>query len=175
MWTMLSDNFYDNPKIDAAGNAAAGVFVKALSYCGRYSTDGFLSTVAARKLGSGRELEAVTCAELWQAVAAGETHTVTGRKDSGGRKRADVVFVAPSDGYWIAGYPDRNPTREEYESLADKRREAANTRWHGHASASPLAMPDPDPDPAARGQPASTLDVVDGSAANGPRLGRPGR
>jgi hypothetical protein len=39
-WAKLDDGFWMNPKVLIAGNTAAGVFARMLSYCGCYLTDG---------------------------------------------------------------------------------------------------------------------------------------
>jgi hypothetical protein len=121
MYTLLSDDFYDNPKVDAAGDAGAGVFAKALSYCGRHGTDGFVSTNAAKKLGVPETVDAVTAAQLWRPVTAGELVTVTGRRDTGHRARVDAQLVAPTDGYLIVDYVHFNPRRRNTTCSARRR------------------------------------------------------
>lgn len=46
MWTKLTDDVHDHPKVVIAGNAAFGVWVRALSYCSRHLTDGVLPAPA---------------------------------------------------------------------------------------------------------------------------------
>lgn len=41
-WTKLDDGFWMHPKVLMAGNAAAGIFARLLSYCGSYLTDGMI-------------------------------------------------------------------------------------------------------------------------------------
>lgn len=47
-WTKLDDGFYDNPKVEAVGNEAAGAYARMLSYCGRQLTDGRVPDAKAR-------------------------------------------------------------------------------------------------------------------------------
>lgn len=49
-WTKLDDGFYDNPKVVAAGNEAAGAYARMLSYCGRHLTDGRVPEPTARSI-----------------------------------------------------------------------------------------------------------------------------
>jgi hypothetical protein len=43
-WSKIDDQFYDHPKIVAAGPLGTALFVCGLSYCSRHLTDGFIST-----------------------------------------------------------------------------------------------------------------------------------
>jgi hypothetical protein len=52
MWTKLDDGFWANPKILQAGDEAAGIFARMLSYCGRYS-DGEVPDDAANIITAG--------------------------------------------------------------------------------------------------------------------------
>lgn len=50
-WTKLDDGFWSNPKIELAGNEAAGVYARCLSYCGHHETDGAIPPGVARYIG----------------------------------------------------------------------------------------------------------------------------
>jgi hypothetical protein len=74
-WTRIDDSFYDHPKAAQTSLAAIGLWTKALSYCARYLTDGFVPTLIVidlarlpkdEALGLAREL---VRARLWKAVA----------------------------------------------------------------------------------------------------------
>lgn len=41
-WAAIDDGFYDHPKVVSIGNEAAGVLVRAISYCARHLTDGVI-------------------------------------------------------------------------------------------------------------------------------------
>lgn len=49
-WVKLDDQFADHPKVAQAGPLAAWMHVKALVYCGRYLTDGFIPRAIAHTL-----------------------------------------------------------------------------------------------------------------------------
>ncbi len=104
-WARLDDQFWSNPKIEAAGTAAAGLFARALCYCSAHSTDGFVPRhVAGRLAARSRSIEGVTKAGLWLPVAPGDGFFVTGRKDSGRRKLPDVEVSIEAHGYYIRDY-----------------------------------------------------------------------
>ena len=49
-WVRLADDFYDHPKVLAAGPVAAYVWACGLAYANRYLTDGYLPRAAVRRL-----------------------------------------------------------------------------------------------------------------------------
>jgi hypothetical protein len=49
-WAKIDDQFYDHPKVVAAGPVAIALFVCGLSYCNRHLTDGFISSAQIRRL-----------------------------------------------------------------------------------------------------------------------------
>jgi hypothetical protein len=70
-WTKLDDGLYDHPKVLAAGNEATGLFCRALSYCGKQLTDGFVPASVASFLGREKAVEALVDAGLWERVDGG--------------------------------------------------------------------------------------------------------
>lgn len=54
-WIKLHDNFWENPKVLAAGEDAALLYIQGLSYCSRNLTDGAIPTPALRNLTAKRE------------------------------------------------------------------------------------------------------------------------
>jgi hypothetical protein len=55
-WTKLDDGFWMHPKVLMAGNSAAGIFARLLSYCGAYLTDGMIpSQIVATIVGQDRD------------------------------------------------------------------------------------------------------------------------
>jgi hypothetical protein len=78
-WIKLHDNLWENPKIIAAGEDAALLYVQGLSYCSRNLTDGRILTAALRNLTAKKEartLARVLVREgLWIETASGwEVH-----------------------------------------------------------------------------------------------------
>jgi hypothetical protein len=49
-WAKLDDRLYDDPRCEAAGLDAMGLFVMALSYMGAYLTDGWITVERVRRL-----------------------------------------------------------------------------------------------------------------------------
>jgi hypothetical protein len=49
-WIRVEDNFYDNPKIIAAGAHGMAVWIAAMGWCNRNLTDGIIPTVRSRQL-----------------------------------------------------------------------------------------------------------------------------
>lgn len=123
-WVKLDDQFHSHPKVMQAGNEAAGVYARALAFCGAYYTDGFVSKTWARQITLVPILRKLTRVGLWIEVKAGEWQYVADRKDSGNRTLLDVSLLIREDGYFIPDYLHHNPTRDEVENARDKRRTA---------------------------------------------------
>ncbi len=70
-WFRLEDKFYDHPKVLAAGNAAAGLWVRCATYSAAQELDGKVPAALARSLGSRAELAALTSTGLWIETPAG--------------------------------------------------------------------------------------------------------
>lgn len=65
-WAKLDDSFYDDPKVVAAGNEAAGVYCRALSYCGKHLTDGLVPEAIAELIaGKRRPIAKLLEVGLW--------------------------------------------------------------------------------------------------------------
>jgi hypothetical protein len=103
-WARLDDRFPWHPKVLAAGNAAIGLWVRCLVHCCAHATQGFVDDAMAKRMGTARELQAVTEAKLWVRVSGGESCTVTGRRDSGKRPLPDVTVTMPGPGFWIRDF-----------------------------------------------------------------------
>lgn len=129
-WASLDDQFHANPKIVMAGNAGAGLYVRALSYCGAYLTDGFVPRGWARATGGPKLCSLVEDAGLWISVQGGEMFTYVIDDER-------YTVTIPGPGYFIEDYVLYNPTRATVEArrdeLSQKRREAgqkgARARW----------------------------------------------
>ena len=123
-WARLDDGFHSHSKVLAAGNAAVGLYVRALAYCAGYATDGFVAKAVAESFGVRKELEQLCAVGLWERVAAGEIRTVCERVDGIGQALPDVDVAMPGEGYFVADFLHFNPTKSESESLRERRRES---------------------------------------------------
>lgn len=120
-WAKVDDGFYLHPKITVAGNAAVGAWVRALSYCAAHFTGGYVTQTVADIVANPDEQDALTDSGLWKQAKAGDSITVTGRKDSGRRALTDATVKANSPGFFIVDFLHYHPTREEAEALRSKR------------------------------------------------------
>lgn len=115
-WVKLDDNFTEHPKVAALPNDAAKWFhVRAMCYAARYQTGGEITQAAFKALaGKVAVADALVAAGLWE----------TGRR--GGWVIHDFeVYNPPASGRRGAA-PDPD--------LSEKRRSAANARWHRDAN-----------------------------------------
>jgi hypothetical protein len=115
-WSRIDDQFALHPKVLAAGNAAVGLWVRCLTQCSALKTDGLVPAALAAVLGSPEEIASLTAAGLWEPVTQGQTVQVTGRRDSGRRKLADVATTVRADGYWITDYLHYHRTKAEIDA-----------------------------------------------------------
>jgi hypothetical protein len=63
-WSKLDDGFWSHPKVVNAGNEAVGVYARALSYCGRHETDGYIPPEVAGFIGSKRAFQRLIDTDL---------------------------------------------------------------------------------------------------------------
>jgi hypothetical protein len=70
-WAKLDDGFWSNPKVVAAGNEAAGIYARALSYCCQHLTDGVISADVMRFLGKKRPVSRLVESGLVVETEAG--------------------------------------------------------------------------------------------------------
>ena len=111
-WVKIDDGFWMHPKVVHAGNEAAGIFARCLSYCGAYLTDGLIpEPVAVSIAGTPKALERVV--------------------------QAGLLVRLDSGSIYISDYSEYNPLREQVEAdrAARKARgeKGAQARW-GHSS-----------------------------------------
>lgn len=147
-WAALDDEFHSHPKILQVGNAGAGLFARALSYCAAHLTDGFVPDGFVRQATEGKVALARKVEEghLWRRVEGG---------------------------YEIPDYLQFNPSREQVAAkrseISQKRsiagRKGAEARWghsnpHNNQSGKSDSKPDgngdgiempPSPSPSPRG------------------------
>lgn len=96
-WAKLDDGFWSNPKVEEAGNEAAGAYARMLSYCGQHLTDGHVKQAAAKYI-TRRPI-------LTRLVELG-------------------FLERNGEGWIIPDYLEFNPSREEVESKRKARSEA---------------------------------------------------
>jgi hypothetical protein len=108
-WVYLDDQFPDHPKVVAAGDAAAWMFVCGLAYCRRYGTDGRIPKAQVPKLTGNRAPGKLAAALL--AAPVGFDHGLW--EDRG-------------DHYYVHDYTKWNKPQA---SRSDAARTAAEARW----------------------------------------------
>lgn len=95
-WTKLDDGFWSNPKVLAAGNAAAGAYARMLAYCGDHNLDGKVDDPGAKLIANAGQL----------------------------RKLEEVGLVERQENGWlIPGYLEFNPSKEQVEKDRARSRE----------------------------------------------------
>lgn len=79
-WAKVDDGLYDDPRSEAAGLEAMGLWVASLSYMGRYLTDGTIDEARVRKL-AGRRAPALTerlvSAGWWERLEGGKLRLIS--------------------------------------------------------------------------------------------------
>jgi hypothetical protein len=114
-WVKLDDGFADHPKVAQAGPLAGWLYVKALVYCGRYLTDGFIPRAVALGLVD------------WDTWGVQTDKPVLNAKLA--RALVELgLWEEEAGGYRVHDYLDCNPSADEVrarrEQLLAKRREA---------------------------------------------------
>jgi hypothetical protein len=154
-WLRIDDQFAFNPKVMAAGNEAAGVYVRALCYCCANRTDGFIPDEIAAMLTPSRYSrgrlavwELLGSAHLVARVAPGDKFAIRNRKDSGRRRLPDVDITIKAHGYYIPDFLHYNWARtdERAHERADETADAAHMRAQNGAPPSrPVISTSPPP------------------------------
>lgn len=75
-WVKLSDDFWHNPKVIHAGDSAAGLYARLLSYCGAHMTDGLVPVHMAEFIVSRNRkgLDTLVELELIDRMPTGSLH-----------------------------------------------------------------------------------------------------
>lgn len=129
-YVLLDDKFHSNEKTLEVGNAGAGLYSRALSYCGDHLTDGFVPLSWAREAGTPKLCRSLTDAGLWVEVQPGaEFHYVTDDES--------YTVSIKKRGFFIPDFLSLNPSAQSVkarrEELSAKRAEAgrkgAMKRW----------------------------------------------
>lgn len=114
-WVRIDENFPEHPKVAAAGDDAAWLFVCALAYCNRQLTDGFVPSAAIRRLTSHSR-------PIVLAVKLIEVGLLERDEERGGFVVHDFLQYQPSK---ASVEEDRRKARER---MAKARRSAADVR-----------------------------------------------
>lgn len=126
-WLRIDDRFHSNPKVLDAGNEAAGLYARALSFCAANLTDGHVPATWARQAGREAAIKAIGAAGLWRPIKKGDAFET---KDAEGEL---IPVLSPSDGYIVPGYLEFNPSKLEVEADRNRKSEAgkagARKRW----------------------------------------------
>ena len=155
-WVKLSDDWYDDPKVIAAGDDGALLWVKAVSWSARNLTDGLIPAELLPRL-----------------ILSPETPTIVSRLVDLGLFVEDI-----SGGFRVANFLDYQPSREQV--LADREKEAKRKR-DARAAASakrPTGLPpdsgerpaSPDPVPVPEENPSSSSVLPVDAVLHGVRI-----
>ncbi len=119
-WVRLEDDFPENPKIIEAGPVASWTHIKAIAFCNRQLTDGFISHATVRWMSGAASAKVLVRVGLWETTKGG---------------------------YLIHDYLEYQPSKAEVMDRRAKR--AASGKLGGLARAKQLAkrLPSPVPDP----------------------------
>lgn len=125
----LDDGFHSNSKIIDAGNEAAGLYARALSYIAAQGSDGFVSKAWAHQAAVGnKKLPAILTHEnLWQPVRKGDAAEIVDRSGN------EITVEFDRDGYFILDYTQFNfssvETAKRRKQASDAGRKGALLRW----------------------------------------------
>lgn len=101
-WVKVDDRFPQNPKVLAAGKAAAWAYLCGLCYASQHLTDGHLPDKATPAFAGKRDVERLVRAGLWIPVEGG---------------------------YQIHDYLEHQPSREQHERKLEANRERQR-KWY---------------------------------------------
>jgi hypothetical protein len=113
MWAKFDDQFWSHPKILAAGNAAAGAFVRLVCYSSAHLSDGVIPADAVRMIATDDEVETLVRAGL---VTRDVTRDVT--------KRSVTVTIHD----YLSYQPARSKTLDERAAGAERQRQSRARR-----------------------------------------------
>ena len=110
-WIRLDLDWLDHPKImratRTAGDGAALLWLRAISYSARHLTDGWVPHPLPKQWGhTPRHVTALEDNQLW------------------------IPLEVTDDGGWLINdYTAYQPTRQEWEASVEQRRKASRARW----------------------------------------------
>lgn len=117
-WVSLDDKFHSNRKTVSSGNDGAGVYARALSYCGDHLTDGWVPLAWAKEIARPALRKKVTACGFWVEVEGGELYCYVSGDES-------YTVTIESPGYFIPDYLAANPTSQ---SVLERRDELSKVR-----------------------------------------------
>ncbi|MCX5445981.1 mucin-2 [Streptomyces nigrescens] len=160
MWSKLDDGFHSHPKIRRAGNAAAGLLARLISYAGQHLTDGAILGAVARDYG--------TAPQLRKLVALGLLHE---------HGHACPRCAQPGAGdYVVHDFLVSNPSREQVHAGrgkdAQRKRQQRNTSSNRERNAadSPTNQNRTAPQPDAESHPGFDAESQVSEGRHGGRL-----
>jgi|SRR5215211_2723261 len=124
-WAKVDDRLQFHPKLRKVGLAGTGLFVKGLSYCAAYATDGFIDEVWVRA----------------QVEQPGEDSRLPDALVKAG------LWTRCKGGYRVHDYLDYNLSAREWEARRERAERAAKARWDARSNARSNAEPEPEPEP----------------------------
>lgn len=139
-WLKLADTFTDHPKVVAAGDQAAWLYIAGLCYCSRHLTDGQIPADAVRRLTGlpspqkyARKLVEVG---LWDETHSGyAVHDYTAHQ----RSRNDVEEQRERTRVRVQKHRSNAVTNGDV-TLLEESREEKSTKEHGQAKLEPFAV-----------------------------------
>jgi hypothetical protein len=152
-WTRIDDSFYDHPKAARTSLAAIGLWTKALSYCARHLTDGFVPTLIVidlarlpkdEALGLAREL---VHARLWKAVGVKgfKFHDYLEYNPSAKALQAHRATTAARQRRWVAKRSGQQTSESKPPTNPVNRVSNASTNGVGNTPTNAAPTPTPTP------------------------------
>jgi hypothetical protein len=162
-WVKLSDDWYDDPAITAAGTVGLAMWVVGLSWCARNLTDGHIPKSQARKL---IDLEDIT------------SDGASCRADDIASSLVELgLWTRTEAGYVVENYHDYQPTREKVLADREKDRRRKTSRpgpdtpppngFHAESKSDAQRNPDP-PGPVPASEPDLTSSLATHAASAEP-------
>ena len=156
-WFRLDDSFHSHPKVIAAGNEAAGLYVRCGTYAAQHLTDGFIPEHIALLYGAAEIRSRGDAApDGTETLAETLVRTRLWRRARGGWRMPDFLTYNPSKKEVV----DKRKVRAEAGRLGGLA--SGKTRSKREAFASPVLEPPARPDPA-------VVDVSTDGARASPR------
>jgi len=146
-WSKIDDQFYDHPKVVAAGSLGIALFVCGLSYCSRHLTDGFILSEQVKRLtDAANPLEVadrLVEVGLWEKRDGGyQVHDYLDYNPSAVQVKAQRKANAERQANWRGRQPQESKPDNNNESNA-----TSNAVTNATSNHAPDPIPDPIPDP----------------------------
>jgi hypothetical protein len=122
-WAKIDDTLHVHPKFEGISDSAAGVWLKCLSWCARYGTDGVISEQQIRaRCASTRRFRGV----LKELIEVRLLDLVETNKCTNGELR--LVFGKNQKVYRIHDYLGYNPSADEYKKVKEEQKDTLKER-----------------------------------------------